>query len=186
MVLRRWGEISCLPMSLFNCQKLWLPLVPLCSVTEAPLHFQPSWWTWRKWVNSNTQLSLQWYVGAIYFCHFCQLKNLDNFYCPKKCSSHSSEHFHWLRLLLVIGSLYLSLASVGYFMLGSCLEYNVFDSLSQGPIKIAAQSLFTIHLITAFPLILNSPNQYIEGALKIPKGKLFKLIFKTPFRDLGK
>ena len=82
-------------------------------------------------------------------------------------------------MLLVIGSLYLSLASVGYFMLGSCLEYNVFDSLSQGPIKVAAQSLFTIHLITAFPLILNSPNQYIEGALKIPKGNIQKSISRS-------
>ena len=72
---------------------------------------------------------------------------------------------------IVIGSLYLTISSTGYFLLGDCLEYNVLDSLSEGPIKATAEALLLIHLIVAFPLIINAPHQYAEKFFGIPDGK---------------
>ena len=72
----------------------------------------------------------------------------------------------------MIGVLYLALSTSGYFLLGDCLEYNVLDSLSEGPLKTAAQTLLMLHLIVAFPLLINAPNQYLEQFLHIPQGAL--------------
>ena len=84
----------------------------------------------------------------------------------------------------MIGVLYLALSTSGYFLLGDCLEYNVLDSLSEGPLKTAAQTLLMFHLIVAFPLLINAPNQYLEQFLHIPQGAFKTLRDRTGRIDI--
>ncbi len=69
--------------------------------------------------------------------------------------------------------LYTPVAAVGYFSLGSCVSDNVLLSLSDGPVKTAAEIVVLVHLVTAVPIIINPPNQFVEGALRIPKGMFY-------------
>ena len=48
-----------------------------------------------------------------------------------------------------------------------CSENSVIDSLCDGPVKIVVEILFLIHLVTAFPILMNPPNQFFEGLLRI-------------------
>ena len=45
---------------------------------------------------------------------------------------------------------------------------SVIESLCNGPVKVAVEILFLLHLITAFPILMNPPNQFFEGLFKIP------------------
>lgn len=70
--------------------------------------------------------------------------------------------------MLVLCIIYVPMAATGYFLLGDLLEGSVIDSLCDGPVKITVEVLFLIHLISAFPILINPPNQFFEGLLKIP------------------
>ena len=51
--------------------------------------------------------------------------------------------------------------------LGDCVRPNVIASLSEGPAKSVAEGLMMAHLVSTLPIVLNAPNQYIEGLLGI-------------------
>ena len=51
--------------------------------------------------------------------------------------------------------------------LGDCVRPNVIESLSEGPAKSVAEGLMMAHLVSTLPIVLNAPNQYIEGLLGI-------------------
>ena len=72
--------------------------------------------------------------------------------------------------------MFLSLSATGYFLLGDCMEYNMLDSISDGPMRMAAQILMLIHLVVAFPIGINVPNQYIENLLDIPKERNWRRV----------
>ena len=50
------------------------------------------------------------------------------------------------------------------------------DSLCDGYVKIAVEILFLLHLITAFPILMNPPNQFFEGLFKIPQSNTIKYL----------
>ena len=52
---------------------------------------------------------------------------------------------------------------------------SVIDSLCDGPVKVAVEILFLIHLITAFPILLNPPSQFFEELFNIPPSKINQL-----------
>lgn len=71
---------------------------------------------------------------------------------------------------MVLGVIYTPTASVGFFLLGNCIQDNIVDNLSAGPIKIVVQSVLLVHLLTAFPIVMNPPNLFFENAMGLPKG----------------
>eukprot|EP00094_Tigriopus_californicus_P008633 TCALIF_08321-PA protein Name:"Similar to AVT1 Vacuolar amino acid transporter 1 (Saccharomyces cerevisiae (strain ATCC 204508 / S288c))" AED:0.26 eAED:0.26 QI:61/1/0.6/1/0.75/0.8/5/0/401 len=83
----------------------------------------------------------------------------------------NKSHFKWAALiaLMVLGVIYTPTSAVGFFLLGNCVQDNIVDNLSAGPIKIVVQSVLLVHLLTAFPIVMNPPNLFFENAIGIPK-----------------
>ena len=77
---------------------------------------------------------------------------------------------------------------VGWWFLGDRVASSVVDSLCDGPVvtststnlvnncigliqaKTVIEILFLLHLISAFPIILNPPFQFFEEIMKVPSG----------------
>ena len=55
------------------------------------------------------------------------------------------------------------------------MKYNMFDSISHGPVKLSAMIIMTVHLIVALPIVVNPANQYLENVYNIPKGEEISL-----------
>lgn len=70
--------------------------------------------------------------------------------------------------MAILCTIYLSVSATSWGLLGDRAESNIIDSLCDGPIKVVVQVLFLLHLITAFPIILNPPSQWFEERLNIP------------------
>ena len=64
--------------------------------------------------------------------------------------------------------IYMSMSATSWGLLGDRVESSVIDSLCDGPVKIAVEVLFLLHLVTAFPILLNPPSQFFEELFKIP------------------
>ena len=77
------------------------------------------------------------------------------------------------------------MSAVGWGLLGDKVGDSIIDSLCNGPVKksqikeklkfafkakLFIEILFLLHLISAFPIILNPPCQFFEELLKIPAG----------------
>ena len=60
----------------------------------------------------------------------------------------------------------------GYYALGSQAEANVVMSLSEGPVRITIEVMLLLHLVAAFPILINPPCQYFEQLFDIPSGNL--------------
>jgi hypothetical protein len=71
----------------------------------------------------------------------------------------------------VLCLIYLPTAAVSWGLLGTQLSDNVLDSLCDGSVKILAELMFLVHLVSTFPIILNPPNQFFEGLLNIPTSR---------------
>ena len=61
-----------------------------------------------------------------------------------------------------------------------CSENSVIDSLCDGPVKIVVEILFLIHLVTAFPILMNPPNQFFEGLLRIKTSMYYSFTILKP------
>ena len=59
---------------------------------------------------------------------------------------------------------------VGYFSLGDEAASNVVLNLSPGPVRIVIEIMLLLHLISAFPILINPPCQYFEQLFSIPSG----------------
>jgi len=82
--------------------------------------------------------------------------------------------------MLILCMIYVPMSAVGWGLLGDKLENSVIDSLCDGPVKVAVEILFLVHLISAFPILLNPPSQFFEGLLKIPSNfGPFRVLFRT-------
>ena len=55
--------------------------------------------------------------------------------------------------------------------LGDCVQPVVIENLRLGAVKRAATGLMATHLVSAFPMVVNTPNQYLEGLLGIPQSE---------------
>ena len=71
--------------------------------------------------------------------------------------------------ILVLFALYFPTASVGYFLLGDCMQTNMLDAMSNGYVKKVAEGMMMVHLISAVPIVVNPPSQYFEELMEIPK-----------------
>ena len=70
----------------------------------------------------------------------------------------------------VLFCIYFPTAAVGYFSLGSCVNNNIIFSMSDGTLKSIAECVILLHVVAAFPIVLNPPSQFFEELLHIPKG----------------
>ena len=61
---------------------------------------------------------------------------------------------------------------VGYYSLGSQAEANVVMSLSTGYVRIIIEIMLLLHLVAAFPILINPPCLYFEQLFNIPSGNL--------------
>jgi len=76
--------------------------------------------------------------------------------------------------------IYMSMSATSWGLLGGRVESSVIDSLCDGPVKIAVEVLFLLHLVTAFPILLNPPSQFFEELFKIPpKFGPFRILFRS-------
>ena len=55
--------------------------------------------------------------------------------------------------------------------LGDCVQPVIIENLRLGAVKRAANGLMATHLVSAFPMVVNTPNQYLEGLLGIPQSE---------------
>jgi len=69
---------------------------------------------------------------------------------------------------IILGLIYVPMGVLGYYSLGHQAEANVVLSLSPGPVRIVIEVMLLIHLISAFPILLNAPCQYFEQLFSIP------------------
>jgi len=82
--------------------------------------------------------------------------------------------------MLILCLIYVPMSAVGWGLLGDKLENSVIESLCDGPVKVTVEILFLLHLITSFPILLNPPNQFFEGLLKIPPSfGIRRIIYRT-------
>jgi len=70
--------------------------------------------------------------------------------------------------MIVLFLIYMPTAASTWGLLGDLAAGMCVDSLCDGPVKIAVEVLFLIHLITAFPILMNPPSQLFENILNIP------------------
>jgi len=60
-----------------------------------------------------------------------------------------------------------------YHAFGFNAQSNIVDSISKGPIRTTVEIMLLLHLISAFPIILNPPSQFFEYMLHVPIGEDF-------------
>jgi len=68
----------------------------------------------------------------------------------------------------VLFVLYFPMAAACYFSLGDQVTDNIVLAMSDGWQRITVEIMLLLHLITAFPIILNPPAQFCEKLLNIP------------------
>jgi len=82
--------------------------------------------------------------------------------------------------MVILASIYLTMSATSWGLLGDRVGDSVIDSLCDGPVKVAVEILFLIHLITAFPILLNPPSQFFEELFNIPpKFGPARILFRT-------
>ena len=63
------------------------------------------------------------------------------------------------------------MAAIPYFAYGKEASDNIVLSIAPGPVRITVEVMLLLHLVSAFPILLNPPAQYFEGLMNIPIGK---------------
>merc|ERR1712062_544783 len=64
--------------------------------------------------------------------------------------------------------IYLPMAIAPYYGYGSMAKANIVMSLSKGWMRTTVEVMLLLHLVAAFPIILNPPAQYFEHIMNIP------------------
>ena len=83
--------------------------------------------------------------------------------------------------------IYFPTTSVGYFLIGDCIQTDMISSMSNGLTKQIAEGVMMAHLISAVPIVVNPPNQYFEELMNIPKCKIhLKIDFIIYWKMLSK
>jgi len=88
-----------------------------------------------------------------------------------------------LGAMTILFLIYLPMAATGYFELGDLArdDGGIVCALCEGGVKLAVEILLLIHLVSAYPMFMNPPNQFIEELLGIPATFNVK---RTVFRSL--
>lgn len=68
-------------------------------------------------------------------------------------------------------ALYLPIAIAGYAVYGESVASNFTGSLAATPLTLVANILMTIHLVTAFVILINPVCQEVEELYNTPIGK---------------
>jgi vesicular inhibitory amino acid transporter len=68
----------------------------------------------------------------------------------------------------VLFALYFPMAAGCYFSLGDQVTPNIVLAMSDGWQRITVEIMLLLHLVTAFPIILNPPSQFCEKLFNIP------------------
>ena len=76
-----------------------------------------------------------------------------------------------MTLLTVLFLIYLPMAAIPYFAFGSGCQANIVLSIGDGWLRIIVEVMLLLHLVAAFPIILNPPAQFFEHILNIPSSK---------------
>ena len=63
------------------------------------------------------------------------------------------------------------MAAIPYYAFGEDAKDNIALSISSGPLKVTVEIMLLLHLVAAFPILLNPPAQYFENLMEIPLGK---------------
>jgi len=87
-----------------------------------------------------------------------------------------------LAAMSILICLYVPMAATGYFQLGDLAENDggIVCVLCDGTIKIITEILLLVHLISAYPMFLNPPNQFFENILGIPLNfNIKRVLFRT-------
>uniref|UniRef100_H2Z6U2 Amino acid transporter transmembrane domain-containing protein n=1 Tax=Ciona savignyi TaxID=51511 RepID=H2Z6U2_CIOSA len=74
-------------------------------------------------------------------------------------------------VIVAMGSIlcmYIPVGAIGFSVYGDLVADNIFDSLSQGPMKTIATILITMHLVFAYVIIQNPLSQVFEMPLNLP------------------
>lgn len=68
------------------------------------------------------------------------------------------------------------MAATGYFQLGSLArdDGSIVCALCEGGLKVGVEVLLLVHLISAYPMFMNPPNQFLEEKLGIPESESCK------------
>jgi len=64
--------------------------------------------------------------------------------------------------------IYLPMAAIPYYSFGEKASDNIVLSIQDGPVRITVEIMLLLHLVSAFPILLNPPAQYFEGLMNIP------------------
>merc|ERR1711936_1183454 len=64
--------------------------------------------------------------------------------------------------------IYLPMAAIPYYSFGERASDNIVLSIQDGPVRITVEIMLLLHLVSAFPILLNPPAQYFEGLMNIP------------------
>ncbi len=81
--------------------------------------------------------------------------------------------FFFITVLFVI---YFPMALIPYYSYGGKAQANIVLTIAPGVIRVVVEIMLLLHLISAFPIILNPPAQFFEYMLNIPSGELICLI----------
>ena len=73
-------------------------------------------------------------------------------------------------LLPVLFLIYLPMAAIPYYAYGSEAKANIVNSIAGGWVKCTVEIMLLLHLVSAFPIILNPPAQFFEQYMNIPSG----------------
>jgi len=88
-----------------------------------------------------------------------------------------------LGAMIILILIYMPMAATGYFELGELARNDggIVCALCEGGVKLAIEILLLIHLVSAYPMFMNPPNQFLEGLLGIPATFNLK---RTLFRSI--
>jgi len=76
--------------------------------------------------------------------------------------------------------IYLPMAAVPYFAFGDASTDNIVLKIADGPLRVTVEIMLLLHLISAFPILLNPPAQYFEHLMDIPLAFNWKrCLFRT-------
>ena len=71
-------------------------------------------------------------------------------------------------MIAVLFLIYLPMAIAPYYGYGNMAQANIVMSLSKGWMRTTVEVMLLLHLVAAFPIILNPPAQYFEHIMNIP------------------
>ncbi|KAK8786900.1 hypothetical protein V5799_023323 [Amblyomma americanum] len=69
---------------------------------------------------------------------------------------------------IALVALYVVMAILGYLTFGNSVNPNILTSIGDGPVSIAVQLLFIVHLVTGFLIIINPMCQEVEEHIGVP------------------